>query len=216
MSIASVDEISDFLCRFGVNDAAKLRRAAGGIAKHPSRVCNYAHLDSAHTRMAGDNLFRVIGLKLVQVSFVQQTIQKLAHVVRLAMIFRNYFRNPFRLSARIRSARILAGGPQASSLPIHWQLRNKLSYFRNRLFIILNSIMGHSRKLIMRTRPAECFVINRLTRRAFHQIRATQAHERSAFDHDHDVRQRRQVRAAGDTRPHHCRNLWDSQIAPHD
>src|SRR5438132_6373814 len=165
MSIASVDEISDFLCRFGVNDAAKLRRAAGGIAKHPSRVCNYAHLDSAHTRMAGDNLFRVIGLKLVQVSFVQQTIQKLAHVVRLAMIFRNYFRNPFRLSARIRSARIrrsariLAGGPQASSLPIHWQLPNKLSYFRNRLFIILNSIMGHSRKLIMRPRPAECSVI---------------------------------------------------------
>src|SRR3989442_10798190 len=142
MTIASVDEISDLLCRFSVNDAAKFRRAAGRIAKHPTRVCNYAHLYSADTRVAGDNLLRIIGLELVQVSFVQQTFQKLAHIVGLAMIFRNYFINPFR-----RSARILAGGPQASSLPIRWQLRNKLSYLRNRLFVILHSIMGHSRKL---------------------------------------------------------------------
>src|SRR5712692_9398371 len=105
MSIASVDEISDFLCRFSVNDAAKLWRATGRIAKHPSRVCNYAHLYSANTRVAGDNFFRIISLELVQVSFVQQTIQKLAHAVGLAMIFRNYFINPFRWSARI-----LAGG----------------------------------------------------------------------------------------------------------
>src|SRR5947207_14175717 len=138
MSIASVDEISDFLSRFSVNDAAKLRRAAGWIPKHPSRVGNYAHLYSANTRMTGDNLFRVIGLELVQVPFIQQTIQKLAHAVGLAMIFRNYFINPFR-----RSARILAGGSQAFSLPIRWQLRNKLSYFRDRLIIILNSIMSY-------------------------------------------------------------------------
>src|SRR5437667_7458066 len=138
MTIASVDEISDLLCRFSVNDAAKFRRAAGRIAKHPTRVCNYAHLYSADTRVAGDNLLRIIGLELVQVSFVQQTFQKLAHIVGLAMIFRNYFINPFRRSARIRlSARILAGGSQAFSLPIRWQLRNKLSYFRDRLIIIL-------------------------------------------------------------------------------
>src|SRR2546426_10421172 len=132
MTIASVDEISDLLYRFSVNDAAKFRRAAGRIAKHPARVCNYAHLYSADIRVAGDDLFRIIGLELVQVSFVQQTFQKLAHAVGLAMIFRNYFINPFRRSARIRlSARILAGGSQAFSLPIRWQLRNKLSYFRD-------------------------------------------------------------------------------------
>src|SRR5437016_13365140 len=142
MTIASVDEVSDFLCRFSVNDAAKLRRAAGWIAKHSARVCNYAHLYSANARVAGDDLFRIIVLELVQVSFVQQTVQQLAHAVGLAMIFRNYFINPFRRSARIRSARILGGGPQASSLPIRWQLRNKLSYFRNCLFVILNSIMS--------------------------------------------------------------------------
>src|SRR5438067_10707410 len=144
MTIASVDEISDLLSRFSVNDAAKLRRAAGRVAKHPARVCNYACLYAANTRVPGDNLFRIIGLELVQVSFVQQTFQKLAHAVGLAMIFRNYFINPFRRSARIRlSARILAGGSQAFSLPIRWQLRNKLSYFRDRLIIILNSIMSY-------------------------------------------------------------------------
>src|SRR5438309_960318 len=56
MTIASVDEVSDFLGRFSVNDAAKLRRAAGWIAKHSARVCNYAHLYSANTRVAGDDL----------------------------------------------------------------------------------------------------------------------------------------------------------------
>src|SRR5713101_7471511 len=86
MTIASVDEISDLLCRLGVNDAAKFRRAAGRIAKHPARVCNYAHLYSANTRVASDNLFRIICLKLIQVSLVHQTIQKRAHVVRLTMI----------------------------------------------------------------------------------------------------------------------------------
>src|SRR5438046_7013437 len=124
MNMASVDSVSELLGRFSIKDAAKLRRAPGWIAKHPARVCNYAHLYSANTRVAGDDLFRIIGLELVQVSFVQQTFQKLAHIVGLAMIFRNDFINPFR-----RSARILAGGPQPSSLPIRWQLRNKLSYF---------------------------------------------------------------------------------------
>src|SRR5437764_3431465 len=150
MTIASVDEISDLLSRFGVNDAAKLRRAAGRVAKHPARVCNYAHLYAANTRVPGDNLFRIIGLELIQVSFVQQTLQKLAHAVGLAMIFRNYFINPFRRSTRW-SSRIFPGGPQASSLRIQRQLRNNLSYFRNRLFIILNPIISHPRKLIMGT-----------------------------------------------------------------
>ena len=127
------------------------------------------------------------------------------------MIFRNYFINPPR-----RRLRILADGPQISSPLIQRQLRNKLSYLRNRLFIILHPIMSHSRKLIMRPRAAECFVINRLTRRALHQICSAQAHERSAFDHDHDVRKRRQICTSCDTRPHHRRNLRDPQIAPHD
>ena len=76
--------------------------------------------------------------------------------------------------------------------------------------------MRNSRQLVMRPRAAQSFIIDRLAGRAFDQVRAAQSHERSAFDHDDDVRERRQVRAAGDARPHHRGNLRDFQIAPHD
>ena len=47
--------------------------------------------------------------------------------------------------------------------------------------------MRHAGKLVMRARAAESFVVDRLAGRAFDQICATQAHERSAIDHDDDV-----------------------------
>src|SRR5258708_33285834 len=81
-------------------------------------------------------------------------------------------------NARIRSARILAGGSQASSLRSQRQLRNKLSYLRDAVFIVLNAIVSNSRQFVMRACAAESFIIDRLTSRAFDQVRAAQAHER--------------------------------------
>src|SRR5438270_519307 len=79
--------------------------------------------------IAGNDLFRVIRLELIQVSFIKHTIQKVAHAVRLAMIFRNDFIDIFQRSAAIpRSAGVLAGGSRAASLRIQPQFLHKLSY----------------------------------------------------------------------------------------
>src|SRR5207302_11461194 len=103
-----------------------------------------------------------------------------AHVVGLAMIFGHDFVNIFSPSTGI-----LAGCSQASSLL--WQLIHKLSDLRNRILVVLHSIMRYSRKFIVRARAAERLVIDCLTGRAFDQVRSTQTHERSAFYHDDDV-----------------------------
>src|SRR5229473_4488801 len=89
MPATSFDEVSDLLSRFGVDDPAKFWRAARRIAKHAAVVGNHSDLYAANARVPGDELFRIVRLKLIQMSFVEQTIQKLAHAVRLAMVFGN-------------------------------------------------------------------------------------------------------------------------------
>ena len=76
--------------------------------------------------------------------------------------------------------------------------------------------MRHAGNLIVGTRAAERFVVDRLSRRALNEIRAAQSHERGAFDHDDDVRQRGQICATGDARAHHRRDLRHLQISAHD
>src|SRR6266404_4922564 len=147
MATASLDEVRNLLSRIGIDDTAKFWRATGRIAKHSPVVGNYADLEPTYAAMAGNDLFRVIRLELIQVSFIKHTIQKVAHAVRLAMIFRNDFIDIFQ-----RSAGILAGGSQASSLPIQPQVLHKLSYLPQALFIILNPIMRHSGNFVMRAR----------------------------------------------------------------
>src|SRR5207244_11199718 len=149
MTITSVDEISDLFSGFCVDDSTKLWRASRPVAKHSACVGNYTHLNAAHSGMTGDNLFRVIGMELIQVPTIQQTIQHVTHVVRLAVIFWHDFVDIFRwracnCSARIWSARILAGGSQASSLHSYRKLRNKLPSPGNRLFLIVHPIVCHA------------------------------------------------------------------------
>src|SRR2546421_3557966 len=82
MTIASIDKVSNLLGRFSVDDAAKLWRSARQIAKHAACICDHANLNSTNTRMTRNNFFRIICLKLIEMSFVEHTIEKLAHVVR--------------------------------------------------------------------------------------------------------------------------------------
>src|SRR5260370_41841387 len=134
-SIEGRAESRDLFCRFGLDDPAKFWRATSRIAKHAAVVRYHSDLDPADPRVPGDDFFRVVRLKFVQMSIVQQTIQKLAYVVRLTMIFGNNFVEFFFGSFWFNwSAGISAGASQASSLRIHRQLRNKLSYLCDGLF----------------------------------------------------------------------------------
>src|SRR5260370_5508027 len=101
MPAKSFDEVSDLLSRFGVDDTAKFWRAARRIAKHAAVIGNHSDLYAAYARVPGNDLFGIVRLKLVQMSFVEQTIQKLAHAVRLTMIFGNDVIESFFRSLRL-------------------------------------------------------------------------------------------------------------------
>src|SRR5258706_5959020 len=122
MAAASLDEVGNFFSRVGIDDTAKFWRAAGRVAKHSPVVGNHADLDPAYASMTGNDLVGVIRLELIQMSFVEHTIQQLAHVVGLAMIFRNNVIDLFQ-----GSSSILAGGSQAPSLCTPRQLRHQLA-----------------------------------------------------------------------------------------
>src|SRR6266853_3161321 len=115
MPVASLNEVRKFLSRVGIDDTAKFWRAAGRVAKHAAVVGNHADLNSHYARMTRNDLFSIICLELIQISFIQHAVKQLPHIVRLAMIFRNDVIDLFQGSAAIlRSAGILAGGSQAS------------------------------------------------------------------------------------------------------
>ena len=91
MTIAGVDEVSYLLGRFRIDDAAELWWTARRIAKHAARVGDHADLNPANLRVTGDDLFRVAGLKLIEMTFIEQATQNVAHVIRLAMILGKNF-----------------------------------------------------------------------------------------------------------------------------
>ena len=76
--------------------------------------------------------------------------------------------------------------------------------------------MSYPRDLVVRKRAAERLAIYDLTYRPFDQVWTSQTHERRAFDHDDEIRERRQISPAGYAGPHHRRKLRHFQVAPHD
>src|SRR5258707_15449659 len=89
MPATRLNEVSDLLSRFGIDDPAKFWRAARGIAKHAAVVGDHSDLYATYAGVPGDDLFCIVRLKLIQMSLVEHTIQNLAHAVRLSMILRN-------------------------------------------------------------------------------------------------------------------------------
>src|ERR1043166_6156330 len=77
------------------------------------------------------------------------------------------------------------------------QLGDELSDLLDATLVVSNSIVRDARQLVVRTCAAESFVVDRLSRRAFNEIRTTETHERRTFNHYDNVRQRREVRATG-------------------
>jgi hypothetical protein len=98
MTIAGVDEVSDFLCRFGVNDTAKARRPATGGANHAPIVSDHANRNAANARVPGDHLFGIVRLKFIEPARIEQAVEHVTHLVRLAMIFGKDLVETFRWS----------------------------------------------------------------------------------------------------------------------
>src|SRR5688572_1301259 len=89
VSITRLDEVGDLLRRYGVDNSAKPLPPPAGRADHPAMIGDHSNLDSTNTSVTGDHLLRVVGLKLVQMATVEQTLEQFSYVVRLSVIFRN-------------------------------------------------------------------------------------------------------------------------------
>src|SRR5258708_35194675 len=100
MTATSLKKGSDFPSRFGIDNPAKFGRAPRRVTKHAPIVGNHSDLQATYASVAGYDLFRIVRLELIQMSFIEQTIQELAHVVRLPMIFGNDFVESFFRSLR--------------------------------------------------------------------------------------------------------------------
>ena len=72
-------------------------------------VRDHPDLNPANAAMPGDHLLRVISLKLVEMTVVEQTLEQLSGVVRLSMIFGNdvvqLFDRTQRFTSRLKRGR---------------------------------------------------------------------------------------------------------------
>src|SRR6185369_3357262 len=101
MSIAGLYEVSDFLRRLGINDPTEARWLAAGHAHHSSMIRDHPDLHSTNTTVTRDHLLRIISLKLVEMTVVEQTLEQLSDIVWLPVIFGNDFVKLFRWSRRL-------------------------------------------------------------------------------------------------------------------
>ena len=75
-SVAGFDEVGHLLGRLCIDDAAETWRTAAGRANHAAIVGNHSDLNAANTRVARDHLLRVVCLKLVEMSVIEQAVQQ--------------------------------------------------------------------------------------------------------------------------------------------
>ena len=71
MAIASLDEVSDFLRRLGIDDTAKFWRLTAGHAHHATMIRNHSDLNTAKACVTGKHLLSVVSLELVEMSVVE-------------------------------------------------------------------------------------------------------------------------------------------------
>src|SRR4051794_2315545 len=79
----SLDEVSDFFRRLCIDDATKPGRATCWRTNHSAMIRDYTHRYSCDRSPAGDHLSGIVCLEFIEMSFIEQTGEKLAHVIRL-------------------------------------------------------------------------------------------------------------------------------------
>ena len=76
--------------------------------------------------------------------------------------------------------------------------------------------MRHAAYLGVRGRAPQRLRINDLSCCTLYEVRAAESHERCAFDHENHIGERGKICSACYALTHHCGDLWNVQIAPHD
>src|SRR6266568_1228410 len=207
MPATSLDEVSNFFSRFSVDDAAEPWWTTAGRANHPAIVYDHPNLNASNPGVTGNHLLRVISLKLVEPAAVQKAIEQVTNVVRLPMVLG---KNIVKIGGG--ACRFHAFRDRNCTWGHDGKFGNELPDLCDTSVVVCDPVMRDARKLVVRARPTQSLIINRLPSCTLNQIRAAQSHERRALDHDDDVRKRRQIRATRNARTHHCGDLRNFQI----
>ena len=93
---------------------------------------------------------------------------------------------------------------------------DEISQLLETRLIVIHGVVRNGADLGVRDRTAQGLGVDRLSRGTLHEVRPTEPHERRALHHDDDVRQRREISAAGDARTHDGRELRHFEVVPHD
>ncbi len=210
MPVHRLDEVGHLAGALRVHDPAEARPPALGILDHPSRVGDHAHGGPAEEARPADHLAGVIGLELIEVVAVEDRLEQLSCLVRLAMIRREdsveIRRRPAWRLDRLRRCRLWRGR----------QLGHEPAELGHARLVVLHPVVRDAAHLGVDARTAQLLGADRLSRGTLHQVRPAEAHERGALHHEDHVGERREIRAPGDARSHDRRELRHPQIAAHD
>src|SRR5436853_1680121 len=208
MAVAHVDKVGDLFSRIGIDDAAELRRLAGRSFQEASLIDFDADRNSFDAGLGGNYFSRVVRLKFVDATLVQQTGENVSHVVREAMVARHdliHIRQRACCSTRLRG----------SLDPVPWKIRNQRSESFYTLLVILSSIMSHAGNLVVCSRASERFAVHGLPDCALYEIGSAKPHEGRALDHNDHVGERGKISSAGYALAHHGGDLRNLQEMAH-
>src|SRR5437762_9303666 len=88
MAVAHLDEVGDLFRGVGVDNSAELWRFSFRAPNKPSLVSDYADRDAFYARVAGNHFPRIVRLKLIKLTIINQTVENIAHIVRKPMVSR--------------------------------------------------------------------------------------------------------------------------------
>ncbi len=211
VAAARLDEVRDLLGALGVDDATKPRWLACRTLDQGALIRDDTDGQAADAAVPRNHLFRVVGLKLVEIPVIEQAREYVVHVVGLPMIGRENvedvgLRAPWRRRVHYRDGQ-----------------RRRRRQFRHDLADLLETRLVGCEAIVRDTADlgvclcaAQRLAVDDLAGRALHEVRAAETHERGILDHEDDVGERRQIRAAGDALAHDRGDLRNVEKPAHD
>jgi len=193
-------KIGHFARTFGIDNATDAR------LEETAAVGDYGDGMPAQTAIGAKHFGREFRLKFQKIVAVEDARKDILHAVRKAMIGGHHGINPIR---RLRGFSGLRSGRRRRQLP-----KTRANHIEA-ILVILRHIMRHTAGAIVQMRAAQRFLIDGLPRCALYQIRTAEPHKAGFLHHDDHIAERREIRAAGNTRTHHSRHLRHPQLAPH-
>ncbi len=208
MPVHRLDEVGHLAGALRVDDAAEARSSAGRALEHAPRVRDHADRDPFDEGRPADHLRSVLRLELVEPFAVEDALKDVVDLVRLPVILGKEVVQLVGQAPRWRRHALDGRGSGR-------ELADELTQPLDARLVVRSHVVCDGADLRVHAGAAELLGTDALTGRSLDEVRSPEAHEGRALDHEDHVGERREVRAAGDARPHDRRELRDAQVAAH-